>query len=130
MSIYLSHQEDLSTEYSHRALPLQQRIKQLTRKMQIQQRLKKMKDEFSPPNAAAAGKRKGKRAVATESTPNNVMDVIDDIYLEEESEVWKHLDDIEEDIKGWCDRKEEPPNFMLSILDRINSYKQAQSRKA
>ena len=61
-----------------------------------------MKDEFSPPNAvaaaAAARKRKGKRAVASESTPKNVMDVVDDIYLEEESEVWKHLDDIEDDI--------------------------------
>ena len=69
MSIYLSQQEDLSTEYSHRAIPLQQRIKQLTRKLQIQQRLQKMKDEFSPPNAAAAGRRKGKRAVVSESTP-------------------------------------------------------------
>jgi hypothetical protein len=102
MSIYLSQQEDLSTEYSHRALPLQQRIKQLTRRMQIQQRLQKMKDELSPPNAvaaaAAARKRKGKRAVVSESTPKNVMDVVDDIYLEEESEVWKHLDDIEDDI--------------------------------
>ena len=122
MSIYLSQQEDFSTEYSHRALPLQQRIKQLTRKMQIQQRLQKMKDEFSPPNAAAR-KRKGKHAVATESSPKNAMDVIDEIYLEEESEVWNHLDDIEDDIQGWCDRKEEPPNFMLSILDRINSFK-------
>jgi hypothetical protein len=69
--------------------------------MQIQQRLQKMKDEFSPPNAvaaAAARKRKGKRAVVSESTPKNVMDVVDEIYLEEESEVWKHLDDIEDDI--------------------------------
>ena len=58
------------------------------------------------------------------------MEVIDDIYLEEQSEVWAHLDDIEDDIKAWCDRKEEPPDYVLSILDKINKYKENKERKA
>ena len=58
------------------------------------------------------------------------MEVIDEIYLGEHSEVWAHLDDIEDDIEGWCQRKEEPPNFMLSIIDKISQYKKAQEKKA
>ena len=103
--------------------------------MQIDDRMKKIKEhgsqeaeKYSP---TRRNKQFAKKRKSVENTPivNTPMEVIDGIYLGEQSEVWAHLDDIQGDIEGWCERKEEPPNFMLSVIDKITQYKRIRERK-
>jgi hypothetical protein len=62
-------------------------------------------------------------------SPVEVLEVVDEIYGQDQKEVWGHLDDINDELRGWCERKEEPPEIMLSIIERINRHKQTKERQ-
>jgi hypothetical protein len=49
----------------------------------------------------------------------DVLDIVDSIYQEEDSETLDKLDGITDDLKTWVQQKSEPPDYLMSIIDKI-----------
>ncbi|TNV80098.1 hypothetical protein FGO68_gene13020 [Halteria grandinella] len=61
--------------------------------------------------------------------PQQLLQIIDNIYQENNHEVEDHLVLVEDDLRNWCQNENEPPNYLLSILDRVKRYKEVLARK-
>ncbi len=49
----------------------------------------------------------------------DVLDVVDTIYLEEDYLTMGQLDSVHDDLKQWAQKKDEPPDYLISIIDKI-----------
>ena len=115
-------------------IKMKDKIQQFSRKLQVSQRyilkfrqiaqrlesLQKVKKKVP---------KKGSENNVTKSN-NDILEIIDDIYLDEQHKTVDQLDVITDEFKQCLEKKQEPPNYLLSILDRIEKHKKEQIKKA
>ncbi len=52
----------------------------------------------------------------------DVLEIVDTIYQEEDDETINQLDGITDEFKTWAQSRLEPPDYLISVIDKIKKH--------